>query len=264
VVKNVAGYDLGRLVSGSHGSLAAIVSATFKLAPLPVATTTVVAGFRDPEALAQAVMTLSASQIEPAAFDVSAVFEPAPAARTDAALSSHPSWRSSYRLLLQLATTQEAIDAQVAELRRTIAAETLDLLGDAAEADVWRRQTRSPWAAGGTVIRTSWLPARLQGVLALLGDVARAGGGTIQLAGRAGVGAGLIRFDASASAASAAIARLRSRADLVGHVVVLRAERSVKQQIDVWGAPGDHVALLDAVKRAFDPAGVLNAGRGPI
>ena len=37
VVKNVAGYDLSKLVTGSFGSLAAIVSATFKLSPLPAA-----------------------------------------------------------------------------------------------------------------------------------------------------------------------------------------------------------------------------------
>ena len=35
VVKNVAGYNLGKLVAGSFGALAAIVSATFKLAPVP-------------------------------------------------------------------------------------------------------------------------------------------------------------------------------------------------------------------------------------
>ena len=37
VVKNVAGYDLGKLVSGSHGTLAAIVDVTFKLLPIPLA-----------------------------------------------------------------------------------------------------------------------------------------------------------------------------------------------------------------------------------
>ena len=37
VVKNVAGYDLSRLVCGSFGSLAVVTSATFKLAPLPPA-----------------------------------------------------------------------------------------------------------------------------------------------------------------------------------------------------------------------------------
>ena len=70
VVKNVAGYDLGKLVSGSFGSLAAIVTATFKLAPLPAASTTLVAAFRDRQALAQAVRAVGASQLEPVAFDV--------------------------------------------------------------------------------------------------------------------------------------------------------------------------------------------------
>jgi glycolate dehydrogenase FAD-binding subunit len=47
VVKNVAGYDLGRLMTGSFGSLAVIVSATFKLYPLPAASRTVVIELAD-------------------------------------------------------------------------------------------------------------------------------------------------------------------------------------------------------------------------
>ena len=70
VVKNVAGYDLGKLVSGSFGSLAAIVSATFKLAPLPAASKTLVAAFGDRRRLAQAAQAIGASQLEPSAFDV--------------------------------------------------------------------------------------------------------------------------------------------------------------------------------------------------
>ena len=42
VVKNVAGYDLSKLLCGSFGSLAVITSATFKLAPLPPASKTIV------------------------------------------------------------------------------------------------------------------------------------------------------------------------------------------------------------------------------
>jgi FAD/FMN-containing dehydrogenase len=51
---------------------------------------------------------------------------------------------------------------------------------------------------------------------------------------------------------------------VVGHVVVLRADAAVKDRADVWGPPGDTAALLGAIKRALDPAGILNAGRGPI
>src|SRR5215210_2655055 len=45
VVKNVAGYDLGKLVSGSHGTLAGIVDVTFKLVPLPQTSATLVAWY---------------------------------------------------------------------------------------------------------------------------------------------------------------------------------------------------------------------------
>src|SRR5205823_14395303 len=49
VVKNVAGYDLSKLVCGSFGSLAAIVSATFKLAPRAAASKTIVVDVPDVE-----------------------------------------------------------------------------------------------------------------------------------------------------------------------------------------------------------------------
>src|SRR4029434_2824627 len=70
VVKNVAGYDLGRLMSGSFGALAAIVDATFKLLPVPAASRTMVAPFGDAASLARAVACIVDSHLEPVAFDV--------------------------------------------------------------------------------------------------------------------------------------------------------------------------------------------------
>src|SRR5436309_1755344 len=70
VVKNVAGYDLSKLVAGSFGSLAAIVSATFKLAPLPAASKTLVIEASDFDALGRIVGGMMASQLEPLAFEV--------------------------------------------------------------------------------------------------------------------------------------------------------------------------------------------------
>jgi len=73
VVKNVAGYDLGKLISGSHGSLAAIVSATFKLSPQPGASSTLVATFEGADALIAALAAITSSQLEASAIEVRAV-----------------------------------------------------------------------------------------------------------------------------------------------------------------------------------------------
>jgi glycolate oxidase FAD binding subunit len=266
VVKNVAGYDLGKLISGSHGCLAAIVSATFKLAPLPAASTTVVATFGDADELAQAVSAVSASQIEPAAFDVHVIAGPPGAGFAGSVESpgTNVGRNPPYRALVQFASTQAAIDAQVDELRRLVDADSFTLTTGPEEAGLWRGQTRAPWAAAGSIVRASWLPSHIRAVLSLLEEIAGEGGRSIQLVARAGVGAGLIRIEADPTATVAAIESLRARPDVAGHVVALRADPLVKRRIDVWGAPGDHGALLGAIRRAFDPAGVLNAGRGPV
>lgn len=263
VVKNVAGYDLGKLVSGSNGSLAAIVSATFKLAPLPGASTTAIATFREPEAMARAVAAISASQLEPTAFDVH-VAAGSQRTRPTRENAGRVLLDPPYRLLIKFATTQAAIDAQVDALRPLIAADTCELVTGAAEDEQWRRQARAIWSEPGVIVRASWLPANLAGVVALLNEIAEHGVGSVELAGRAGVGAGMIRLDGGDAACVAAVGRLRAAARVIGHVVVVRADADVKAQLDVWGPPPDHVALLTSVKRAFDPAGILNAGRGPI
>ena len=251
VVKNVAGYDLGKLVCGSFGSLAAIVTATFKLAPLPAASTTVVAACRDRQALAQAVRAVGASQLEPVAFDVHV--------SGSAGLQS-----CAMKLLIQFATTPAAIDAQIEETLRLCALADVETVTGVAEADCWREHARRLWDAPGMIVRISWLPAALEQVIALVERIGADGVTSIELAGRAGVGAGLIRVDADVATQVRAVAELRAKPDLVGHVVMLRADPGVKDQADVWGPPGDTAALLGAVKQALDPKGILNAGRGPI
>ena len=67
VVKNVAGYDLGRLVCGSEGRLAFIARVSFRLHPLPKATRTIVVETEDVASVAGALL---ASQLQPSALDV--------------------------------------------------------------------------------------------------------------------------------------------------------------------------------------------------
>jgi len=243
VVKNVAGYDLGKLVSGSHGTLAGIVDATFKLLPMPLASTTLVARYTDSDVLARDVAALFASQVELTSFDLCA--------------SSEGRWM----LLARMASSPVATDAQAAEARRLMSSAPAAVGGDEERA-LWQEQIRTPWSEGGTILRLSWLPARLPAVAALLGRLAGHRCRMAAFSARA-LGAGLLRLEGEESVLAAAIADLRSSTD-VGHVVVLRATPRLKRQVDVWGPSSGALAVARALKNKFDPANILNAGRGPV
>jgi glycolate oxidase FAD binding subunit len=243
VVKNVAGYDLGKLVSGSHGTLAAIVDATFKLLPIPLASTTLVATYADGNAVAHDVATLNASQVELAAFDMS--------------VSSGGRWI----LLMRMASSPAATAAQATEARRLLSSAPAAVSGDE-ERSLWEEQIRAPWAEGGTIVRLSWLPSQLPAVVAALSRLSQNGCQVETFTGRT-LGSGLLRLDGDERAIVAGIAALRASPD-VGHVVVLRATPRLKSEIDVWGPASGAIDVARTLKRMFDPADILNAARGPI
>ncbi len=242
VVKNVAGYDLGKLVSGSFGTFGAIVDATFKLLPIPQASATLEAAYDDGEVMARAVLQVSTSQLEPMAFDV----------MLDG---------GQYRLRLLFASSPAAVSAQTESAQRLLSKPSSVVTGER-EMEIWTEQTRSPWAGTGAVVRFGWLPAKLAEVTTLMHEVQEIAG-PIVMAGRVGTGAGLMRIDADARTQVAVVERLRS-STWVGNVAVLRASQELKQHIDVWGRPASASAATRALKQMFDPAGILNAGRGPI
>lgn len=243
VVKNVAGYDLGKLVSGSFGAYAAIVDATFKLLPIPHASSTLVASYDSAEVLAANVAALAASQLEPLSCDVEA------------------GGTGKLRLLLRFASSPASTHAQVAAARMIVAGQAIDVAGDA-ERELWLAQVQAPWTGDGAVIRLSWMPSRLPEVLRLVHDM-RAHAGAVTLHARAVVGTGLLSVRGTAREQATVVERLRA-SDVVGHVVVLCGGRALKDFVDVWGRPVEAHASLLALKRAFDPAGILNAARGPV
>ena len=245
VVKNVAGYDLGRLISGSMGTLAVVVDATFKLAPLAPASSTLRLRCSDAAAVATASATLSSSQLEPAAFDVRMVC----AAGRD----------TTRDLLVRFATSPQAAASQAAMLAALVPG-FASVPADA-ESTLWREQLALPWQGRATV-RCSWPPAALAEVVSLMESSAQNLPGLV-FVGRAGVGGGFVRLDGTVDALAAVIARLRGSSTL-SHVALLGAPPELKQRIDVWGDPVPWSQPLDALKRSLDPGGILGAGRGPL
>lgn len=260
VVKNVAGYDLSKLVCGSFGSLAAIVSATFKLAPLPTALQTIVIETPDFDALGFTVRTVMASQLEPIAFEI---YVP-DIVGAELGPPSKAAQRRPLRPAVQVAfaSVPAAIDAQVERLRDLTA-----LMGRAtvldADADrfTWQDYAQRIWQGPGAIVRLSWLPAQIATMIAELRSMT--GTACIEIVGRAAVGSGLIRIDDDVPKQAAIVEQLRRSASF-GNVVVVRGTSELKALVDVWGPSGDRERLFASLKEAFDPYGILNAGRGPL
>jgi glycolate oxidase FAD binding subunit len=258
VVKNVAGYDIGRLMSGSHGSLAAIVSATFKLSPLPAATETLVATFDRADALVGAVSAITSSQLEPAAIELRTGPANADPHEYVGAGFSRP-----YSLLLKFESTRAALDTYVQRARALMQSTDSQVVTSQSEIDLWRAHIRAPWRSSSMVVRFAWLPASLGAVLTFVEEL-RNTVADVELIGRAALGSGLLRIDADVLVQRNIVERMRSRSDVFRHVVVLRAEPQLKAQLDVWGPLGDAGSLGASLKQALDPHGILNAERGPV
>jgi len=133
VVKNVAGYDLARLVCGSLGRLALIARVSFRLHPLPKASRTLVVETDDAPAVVAALLR---SQLQPSALDV-----------------LHPG-----RVVVLFEGSPRAVEAQLATARALVG-------GSEADAEVWEESRRRQGAARG---RVRFEPGRLADVLAEL------------------------------------------------------------------------------------------------
>jgi glycolate oxidase FAD binding subunit len=251
VVKNVAGYDLGKLVAGSFGTLAGIVAATFKLAPIPSAWTSVVLSFDAAAPAAAAAGALSASQLDPVSLEVEA----------------RAGRERAYRVLVRFGgtpTSNAEQAAAVTPIAGTAGPTSCDVLDGDRDTALWRDRSAPISGEGASDVRMSWLPASLPAVLDLLERIAREAGVEVTFIGRAAVGAGTMHVEGDPGARASAVARLRERTDVVSHVVIARAGGDVKGRADVWGSALPSAVIARALKRTLDPAGVLNAGRGPI
>src|SRR5439155_18961187 len=176
-------------VSGSFGSLAAIVSATFKLTPLPGASSTLIATFERAESLVTALAAITSSQLEASAIEIRS--------------------RSGEQLLLKFESTPGALNAHIQKARALAGDASCEVVAAATEADVWRDHTRAIWASPGAIVKAAWPPASLGAVLAFIDDL-RGTVASVELIGRAALGSGLVRFDADVRMQRNIVERLRS------------------------------------------------------
>ena len=242
VVKNVAGYDLSKLFTGSLGTLGVIATCNFRLHPLPETGRTVAVEVGDTLSAGQAAQEITHAQLFPSAVELH--------------------WSEDQKHLTVLI---EGIPPGV-EAQAETASYLLSSFGEVrtlSDEEAALGPLDSPGAGDEVAIKISAPPAELTGVLdSVLGATERRGI-TPRITGHAGTGVTYVALAGGDGDAQAqAVEELREIwVRRGGSVVVRHAPLSIKKRLDAWGPAGDYLGLTRRVKEKFDPRGVLNPGR---
>ena len=264
VVKNAAGYDLCRLLTGSLGTLGVITQVTLMVKATPETSALVACEVADFDAAERLLAELVRSQTLPAAIELVV----GPVWQEDPVLGSGPD-RGAGRLVVGFEGTRAEVDWMVGRLEeewRALGMSSPVVIRGTQAGRLWDRLTDSPvekTAPDGpppVVVEIRTLP----GAVADTAAVAREVDPGCSIHAHAGDGIVRVRLSMEPKDAAAAIQRrLRPAAAAQGGsaVVVSAPQDGCFDQRMIWGPAVDGANVMQAIKDQFDPKGILNPGR---
>lgn len=248
VVKNVAGFDLPKLMVGSLGTLGAIVTVTFRLYPVPPATRAAVLHFESETSLGGVLDALVARRLEPESVAL----------------------YNSNALVITFAGTEAGVEAQMQTLLRTIvpgsgasdAAELTELEREAYEQRERAVRRDGPWRLH--------VVAPPSDHVATLANVVPASPLAVPVAyPTIGVAYHALSDATFAGGPDASpdwhVGGLRDTVAVAtngrGHVVFDAIPDAARPLVDAWGPPPPAFPLMRTLKNTFDQYGLCNPGR---
>jgi glycolate oxidase FAD binding subunit len=231
VIKNVAGYDLGKLFTGSRGTLGLVAVVALRLHPLPAHTSTLTASSDDPNVLALAAARLAALPLEAECLDVA--WEP-----------------GGGRLLVRFAGATAAERAGGTAMRvRKLGLADPEVFAD--DDGLWVRQRAAQRQPDGAVVKIAHTIADLEAVLRAA-DKARA-----RVVSRAGLGLSWVALSGDGDDVAARIGRLRQA--LPGTTATVLDGAHLIPDPRPAPDPGAQ-KVMERIKARFDPARIFPEG----
>jgi glycolate oxidase FAD binding subunit len=227
VVKNVAGYDLHKLMIGAFGTLGVVTSVNFRLHSIP----------RSAQSF-----TVSATSVEPVGRVMLAMLH----AQLSTMAIQLRGGVDGFDLDVQLASLPEVLETQASALGVLAQGEGLGL--SAATDEVWNARERQ--LSADMVCKGTMLPS----------EIARFAERVRGLGGESVTQAGGIMIAGFPVAAAGQLMELRRELEEGGGSLMV-LKQPAESKLDCWGTLPDSLPLMREIKRRFDPERILNPGR---
>ncbi|MGK7954484.1 MAG: FAD-binding oxidoreductase [Crocosphaera sp.] len=250
VVKNVAGYDLMKLFTGSYGTLGIISTVTFRLYPIPEASGTLVMT-GEAENIRQIAQTLLQSGLQPTAAEI-----------VTPSVVKSLELGAGMGLIVRFQSIPESINEQSKQVQAI--ADKLEIkttfCQDEIEKNLWKQLQE--------VIRVSDTNSTITGKIGVIPNQAihwlmKLNDLTPDKAwAMINLSSGIGGFKLDLEPSLGVLKKLRSLSqDNRGFLTILEANQAIKKQFEPWGYPGNALPLMKQIKTQFDPHNLLSPSR---
>lgn len=255
VVKNVAGYDIPKLITGSLGTLCFVTEATFRLYPIQLASNTIIAFINsdsDVNAINQKILN---SDIILTSFEI-----------CNKALSTG---RKTSFYAIRIENVKTAVDTQTEQLIELLKSEgiiKMQTVSGNDETALWNMLTN--FYSDGNSEENLSLRIRVKlkdipEILNIIEDIDIRTKSDLKVS--AGAGLGIINVNMTNEPGilkNSYVLISKKLMTLGGYITILRAPQRVKNDTDIWGkSDGTALNIMREIKRQFDPDNILNPGR---
>jgi glycolate oxidase FAD binding subunit len=243
VVKNVAGYDLQKLVTGAFGTLGVITRAVFRLHPLPEAARTISCLARDTAEAQRLLLAIQDSKLAHSALQIRFIENAAP------------------QLDILFEATLAGLDAQSERLKSLVT----PVPTSESDPPVWKARQELFTAARddrstSALAKLSFLPAEFASAMESVRRTAAANQLGLNAVAQA-FGIAIILLRGAPHSLQAALASIRAERERSGASLGVIHRPDAMPQLDAWGTPSDAVPVMRAIKHQLDPKNTLNPGR---